>query len=164
MFGINLANTITPGATPNLALTWATSKTVNGGLDFGFFNNRLSGTDDAFYRKETDILGARTETIPNTYGQTLAPENYAERSWRGGEIALTWMDKAANGEIDYSAYVNLGFARDKWDVMDVSATYKEGGALHALSPVGKADGILTGLIADHLLPDPAEVEALKAKG
>lgn len=51
-------------------------------------------------------------TIPNTYGQTLAPENYAERSWRGGEIALTWMDKAANGEIDYSAYVNLGFARD----------------------------------------------------
>ena len=48
--------------------------------------------------------------------------------------------------------------------MDVSATYQEGGALHALSPVGKADGILTGLIADHLLTDPAEVEALKAKG
>ena len=164
VFGNNLANTITPGATPNLTLTWATSKTVNGGLDFGFFNNRLSGTVDAFYRKETDILGARTVTIPNTYGQTLAPENYAERSWRGGEIALTWMDKAANGEIDYSAYVNLGFARDKWDVLDVSATYQEGGALHALSPVGKADGILTGLIADHLLTDPAEVEALKAKG
>ena len=158
VFGNNLANTITPGATPNLTLTWATSKTVNGGLDFGFF------TVDAFYRKETDILGARTVTIPNTYGQTLAPENYAERSWRGGEIALTWMDKAANGEIDYSAYVNLGFARDKWDVLDVSATYQEGGALHALSPVGKADGILTGLIADHLLTDPAEVEALKAKG
>ena len=75
--------------------------------------------------------------------RTLAPENYAERSWRGGEIALTWMDKAANGEIDYSAYVNLGFARDKWDVLDDSATYQEGGALHALSPVGKADGILT---------------------
>lgn len=55
MFGNNLANTITPGATPNLTLTWATSKTVNGGLDFGFFNNRLSGTVDAFYRKETDI-------------------------------------------------------------------------------------------------------------
>lgn len=33
-----------------------------------------------------------------------------------------------------------------------------------MSPVGKADGILTGLIADHLLTDPAEVEALKAKG
>ena len=82
----------------------------------------------------------------------------------GGELALTWMDKAANGEITYSAYLNLGFARDRWDVLDEDATYREGGNLHALSKQGKAEGILTGLIADHLLTDPAEVEALKAKG
>lgn len=159
-----MANTIVAGATPNYALTWATSTTYNGGLDFGFFNNRLSGTFDAFYRKEVDILGPRTVTLPSTYGQALAPENYAERSWRGGELALTWMDKAANGEITYSAYLNLGFARDRWDVLDEDATYREGGNLHALSKQGKAEGILTGLIADHLLTDPAEVEALKAKG
>ena len=164
VFGSNLANTIVAGDTPNPTLTWATSTTYNGGLDFGFFNNRLSGTLDVFYRKEVDILGPRTVTLPSTYGQALAPENYAERSWRGGELALTWMDKAANGAIDYSAYVNLGFARDRWDVLDVSATYQEGGNLYALSPLGKADGILTGLIADHLLTDPAEVEALKAQG
>lgn len=117
-----------------------------------------------FIGKEVDILGPRTVTLPSTYGQALAPENYAERSWRGGELALTWMDKAANGEITYSAYLNLGFARDRWDVLDEDATYREGGNLHALSKLGKAEGILTGLIADHLLTDPAEVEALKAKG
>ena len=164
IFGNNLANTIVAGATPNYALTWATSTTYNGGLDFGFFNNRLSGTFDAFYRKEVDILGPRTVTLPSTYGQALAPENYAERSWRGGELALTWMDKAANGEITYSAYLNLGFARDRWDVLDEDATYREGGNLHALSKQGKAEGILTGLIADHLLTDQAEVDALKATG
>lgn len=163
VFGNNLANTIVAAATPNPTLTWATSTTYNVGLDFGFFNNRLSGTFDAFYRKEVDILGARTVTLPNTYGQSLAPENYAERSWRGGELALTWMDKAANGSIDYSVYLNLGYARDRWDVLDESATYKTGN-LKALSKVGKSAGILTGLIADHLLTDPAEVEALKAKG
>lgn len=86
VFGSNLANGIKAGATPNIFLTWATSTTYNGGLDFGFFNNRLSGTLDAFYRKETDILGPRTVSIPSTYGQDLAPENYAARSWRGGEI------------------------------------------------------------------------------
>ena len=37
---------------------------------------------------------------------------------------LTWMDKAANGEITYSAYLNLGFARDRWDVLDEDATYR----------------------------------------
>ena len=62
VFGNNLANTIVAGATPNPTLTWATSTTYNVGLDFGFFNNRLSGTFDAFYRKEVDILGARTVT------------------------------------------------------------------------------------------------------
>ena len=164
IFGSNLAPGIVAGATPNTTLTWATSRTFNFGFDFGVIDNKLSGTFDAFYRKETDILGARTVSLPSTYGQALAPENYAERSWRGGELTLTWMDKAAEGEIDYSAYVNLGFARDQWDVLDESAIYKEGGNLADLSRVGMADSRIIGLIADHLLTDPAEVEALKAKG
>lgn len=164
IFGSNLAPGIVAGATPNTTLTWATSRTFNFGFDFGVIDNKLSGTFDAFYRKETDILGARTVSLPSTYGQALAPENYAERSWRGGELTLTWMDKAAEGEIDYSAYVNLGFARDQWDVLDESAIYKEGGNLADLSRVGMADSRLIGLIADHLLTDPAEVEALKAQG
>ena len=69
MFGSNLANTIVAGDTPNTTLTWATSRTYNGGFDFGFFDNRLSGTFDAFYRKETDILGSRTVSLPSTYYQ-----------------------------------------------------------------------------------------------
>ncbi|MDE6165280.1 MAG: TonB-dependent receptor, partial [Muribaculaceae bacterium] len=163
IFGNNLASTIAPGSTPNLNLTWATSKTWNVGLDWGLFNNRLTGEVDAFIRHEKDILGARTITLPNTYGQSLAPENYAERSFRGGEFSLTWRDAIGN-DIHYSAYVNLGYAKDRWDKLDVSATYQEGGALYELSQVGKPSGRLIGLVADHLLTDPAEVEALKAQG
>lgn len=164
IFGDKLASTITPGATPNINLTWATSKTWNVGLDWGLFNNRFTGEVDAFIRRETDILGSRTIKLPNTYGQTLAPENYAERSWRGTEMRLTWRDRLGDTGINYSAYVNLGYAIDRWDKLDVSATYQEGGALYSLSQVGKPSGRLIGLIADHLLTDPAEVEALKAKG
>lgn len=162
IFGSNLASTIAPGSTPNLNLTWATSKTWNVGLDWGLLNNRLTGEADFFVRKETDILGTRTITLPNTYGQSLAPENYAERSFRGGELSLTWRD--AVGNVNYSAYVNMGYAKDRWDKLDVSATYQEGGALYELSQVGKPSGRLIGLIADHLLTDPEEVAALKAKG
>ena len=91
MFGNGLANGIQTGSMPTYNLTWATSSTINGGLDFTFLNNRLSGTVDGFYRKETDILGSRTSTLPSTYGASLAPENYAERSWRGGEVTLGWV-------------------------------------------------------------------------
>lgn len=164
VFGSNLANGIKAGATPNIFLTWATSTTYNGGLDFGFFNNRLSGTLDAFYRKETDILGPRTVSIPSTYGQDLAPENYAARSWRGGELAMTWMDKAANGNINYSVYMNLGFSRDQWDTLDESAVYKAGGNLADLSKVGMSDSRLIGYKAIGIIRTQEEVDKLKAQG
>lgn len=164
MFGNSLATGIVAGDTPNPNLTWATSTTYNFGVDYGFFDNRLSGSLDVFYRKETGILGARTVSLPSTYGQALAPENYAARSWRGGELQVSWHDKAAKGQLDYSVYANLGYAKDRWDEIDESPTYKEGGNLHDLSKVGKANGILIGYLADHLLTDQAEVDALKAKG
>lgn len=164
IFGSNLANGITSGATPNTYLTWATSTTYNGGLDFGFFNNKLSGTFDAFYRKEKNILGPRTISIPSTYGASLAPENYAARSWSGGEMTLTWNDRAAKGAIDYSVYMNLGFARDQWDILDESAIYKKGGNLESLSKVGMSSGRIIGYKAVGLIRTQEEVDELKAKG
>lgn len=37
-------------------LKWETTATYNVGLDFGFFNQRLSASVDAYYRKTTDLL------------------------------------------------------------------------------------------------------------
>ena len=162
MFGNGLANGIQTGSMPPYNLTWATSSTINGGLDFTFLNNRLSGTVDGFYRKETDILGSRTSTLPSTYGASLAPENYAERSWRGGEVTLGWRDKAKHG-INYSLYMNIGYSKDRWDVLDESVIYMTGN-LKDLSLVGMSAGRITGLKVDHLLTDQAEVDELIAKG
>ena len=163
IFGNTLANGIAPGATPNPILTWATSTTYNGWLDFGFFDNRLSGTMDVFYRKETDILGPRTVTLPSSYGQSLAPENYAARSWRGGELSLIWRDRAKSG-LEYSVFMNLGFARDQWDTLDESAVYKADGNLAALSKVGMSDSRLIGYKAIGIIRTQEEVDALKAQG
>ena len=163
VFGNSLANSIKPGDTPNPDLTWATSHTYNGGIDFGFLNNRLTGSVDAFYRKETNILGPRTLSIPSTYGQVLAPENYAARSWKGGEFEMNWRDKAVGGQLEYTVYMNLGFSRDKWLTLDEEAIYKTGN-LADLSKVGMADSRLIGYKAVGLIRTQEEVDALKAKG
>ena len=155
-------NGITPGSTPTPDLTWATSRTYNGGIDFGLFNNRFTGTADGFYRKETNILGPRTLSIPSTYGQSLAPENYAARSWRGGEIQMTWRDQI-KGKIDYSAYVNLGFSRDKWDKLDETAIYKTGN-LSDLSKVGMSNSRVIGYKAIGIIRTQEQVDELKAQG
>lgn len=40
----------------NPYLKWEETTTYNAGFDFGFFNNRLSGTIDAFYKVSDDLL------------------------------------------------------------------------------------------------------------
>lgn len=50
----------TPGIRPqglaNPQLGWETNQTVNFGVDFGFFNNRISGSVDVFRRTSKDLL------------------------------------------------------------------------------------------------------------
>jgi TonB-linked SusC/RagA family outer membrane protein len=164
IWGDNLNLGITPGATPNPYLTWATSTTYNVGFDFGVLNNRLSGSFDAFYKTEEDILGSRIVTIPDTYGQDLAPENYAERSWRGLEFNAMWRDKAFGGQLDYSVYGNIGYSKDQWDVLDQTALYSAGGNLEEFSAIGKSLNRLTGLKTLGIIRTQEQLDALLAKG
>ena len=164
IWGDNLNLGIMPGATPNPYLTWATSTTYNVGFDFGVLKNRLSGSFDAFYKTEKDILGSRIVTIPDTYGQSLAPENYAERSWKGLEFNAMWRDKAFDGQLDYTFYGNVGYARDQWDVLDQSALYMPGGNLAEFSAIGNPLKRLEGYKTLGIVRTQEELDGLLAKG
>jgi iron complex outermembrane receptor protein len=52
--------TLLPGITfqrtPNPDIQWETTEQTDVGLDFGFWDNRLSGTIDYFHKKTTDVL------------------------------------------------------------------------------------------------------------
>jgi len=145
IFGDQLYTSIYPGATPNPNLTWATSTAYNIGLDFELIDTRLSGSIDAFYKQEVDILGSRLVTLPDNYGQSLAPENYAERSWKGGELSLLWRDRAASGKLNYSVYGNLGYARDQWDKLDQNPIFLSGGNRERETQIGQSSGRIFGL-------------------
>ena len=55
MFGGNVIVPITPNGY-NADLKWETTTTYNVGIDYGFFNDRLFGTLDVYYRETTDLL------------------------------------------------------------------------------------------------------------
>ena len=71
-------NPIFPGGY-NKDLKWETTTTYNVGLDYGFFNNRLSGSIEYYYRKTRDLLsvvpvaaGASTvATLPQNIGDMV---------------------------------------------------------------------------------------------
>ncbi|MBZ9730011.1 SusC/RagA family TonB-linked outer membrane protein [Salegentibacter sp. JZCK2] len=65
-FGNQFFNTLRPEAFDS-NLKWEELKTYNVGIDYGFFNNRISGTIEAYYRETQDLLA----TVPVPAGANL---------------------------------------------------------------------------------------------
>ncbi|MGG6499147.1 UNVERIFIED_CONTAM: TonB-dependent receptor, partial [Bacteroidetes bacterium 56_B9] len=55
-------------------LTWERVKSWNVGLDWGVFNNRLTGSFDYFVRKTTDMVGP-APTLPEILGTDVPKTN-----------------------------------------------------------------------------------------
>ena len=124
VIGNTLKNGLKVGSTFNPYMTWATVKVYDAGIDFGMFNGRLSGEVDGFYKERSNILGSRIASIPDTYGASLAPENYARQDFHGFEAAIRWSDRISS-DFDYSIYANIGYAKDKWVIYDEAEGLQE---------------------------------------
>lgn len=111
-----LGNLMVPGlalaAISNSALTWESTKVFNVGLDFGFFNNHLTGTIDFFNKKTTGIL--INLPAPGVHGTTALPkQNSAEVTNKGIEFTLGWQDKI--GDFPYGANANFAYITNNVD-------------------------------------------------
>ncbi len=108
--------------------TWEKVRTINGGLDFGFLNNRLTGSFD-IYRRNTIGMLAPGEELPAVAGATAPTQNAANMKTNGWDVSLNWKDKI--GEINYGLGVNLYDSRSyitkyKNETKSLSASYYEG--------------------------------------
>ncbi|WP_289060385.1 TonB-dependent receptor [uncultured Zobellia sp.] len=108
--GINADNV------PNYNITWEKMTTTNIGLDYGLFNNKISGAIDAFYRKRSDVLGDRQVSLPDIVGATLPKENIEEYSNRGIEMSLQYATTV--GEVRFSLGGNVSYSREKIEYID----------------------------------------------
>lgn len=79
-----------PRVIPNKNLTWEKTATTNIGLDFGFFNNRISGSVDYYIQKTKDLL--MQKRIPTTNGYSIAWDNIGKTENKGLEIVLSTLN------------------------------------------------------------------------
>ena len=94
----------------NTALEWESTTTTNIGLDWGMFNNRLTGEID-LYEKYTDGI-LYTPSIPITMGSvTGATQNIAEVRNRGIELTLAWEDRI--GDLGYRIEGNFAYNKNR---------------------------------------------------
>jgi TonB-linked SusC/RagA family outer membrane protein len=84
-----------PSTMGNADLTWEKTASYNFGLDFGVFNNRVSGTVDYFISNTSDLLYRKSAPPSSVYPSVLA--NIGETKGQGLEISLnTTIKKSKN--------------------------------------------------------------------
>ncbi|MFL5742981.1 MAG: SusC/RagA family TonB-linked outer membrane protein [Flavisolibacter sp.] len=95
----------------NPNLKWETTEEYNGGIDFGFFSERIVGSFDYFKRRTSDIL------ITPPYAAVIGPnasqtQNGATVDNKGYEATLSYRDQTSHG-LFYSVGVNVSGFRNK---------------------------------------------------
>ena len=72
----------------NQDLKWETTTTWNAGLDFSFFNNRISGSVDYYYRKTTDLINDASVSAGSNF-RNMVRSNIGSLKNNGIEVSLT---------------------------------------------------------------------------
>lgn len=110
----------------NPELKWETSTTTNGGIDFSFMNDRITGSVDYFYKKTTDVLFEQNVPQPGPTGTKYwinLPGNIVNK---GIEVSL-FGGIIRSRDINWNIGVNASFIKNELRGL---LGYYETGGLH----------------------------------
>ena len=160
LYGFGSSYAGRPGAQPtqfaNPSLRWETTTQISGGVDFGVFNGRLSGTVEAYNKDTQDLL--LDVPIPETSGFGSYTANIGSIQNRGIEFALTTQNVRARNFL-WTTTINLATTENKVLAIENDEPFSTGFASRVAvgQPLGAFFGYETdGLIldADQLCTDP----------
>lgn len=99
-----------PGTTfANKALGWEKTTQYNLGVDYAFFNHRISGSIDVYTSTTSDLLLQKTLPSVTGYLNTLA--NIGKTSNKGVDISITTMN-ISKKDLKWSTTINASWQKD----------------------------------------------------
>ncbi|QKJ28960.1 TonB-dependent receptor [Mucilaginibacter mali] len=108
-YGAPLAGGLRPAQLANPDFTWEKSTQIDLGLDYGFFNNRITGQFDIYRKKNTDlILGL---TLPGDSGFTSYTVNAGAAQSEGIELQISSVN--VDGPFKWTTNFNISWNRTK---------------------------------------------------
>ncbi len=104
----------------NYDLKWESTSSGNIGLDFGFLNNRINGSIDAYYMPTTDLLV--DQSLPGLTGFSTVTSNLGEVVNKGMEILVNTLNKRTR---NFSWSTTLGFSMNRNTIKHLYYTYED---------------------------------------
>ncbi|MDO5105885.1 TonB-dependent receptor [Capnocytophaga sp.] len=150
---------LTPSSFSNPDLTWEKTTQTNFGIDIALFNNRLSLSADAYYKKTTDLLMnvdlPATSPIPSIY------RNEGEMENKGLEFSLD--SRNLVGQFNWNTNFNISFNRNKLTSLKLQKIYYYAPTSEATNErvvrleEGKPLGQFWGYISDGVNPQTGDI-------
>jgi TonB-linked SusC/RagA family outer membrane protein len=112
-----------PANNPNPELHWEKQISYNLGVDFVLFNNRLSGSLDAFIRQGKDVISNYDAPQP-PYIHNQIFTNVASTSSRGMELMLNW-NAVNRKDFNYTTNIVVSYIKSKLDKFS-NSIYQKG--------------------------------------
>jgi TonB-linked SusC/RagA family outer membrane protein len=109
-------NLLRAGSNPNPDLRWEKKEETNIGLEFGFFEDRITGSIDVYKRDIKDLLWGYTVPTP-PYKESTILANAGSIRNRGIEIALNFVPVKTNDIVWRS---NINFSKNKSELVTMS--------------------------------------------
>lgn len=105
----------------NPDLKWETTVTRNFGIDYGFLNNRISGTLDLYWNTTRDLL--MQTVIPSNTGYDNQFQNFGQTSNKGVELAMnTILVDQKNFNLNFN--FNISYNRSKIDKLPIESSWQ----------------------------------------
>lgn len=137
----------------NKDLTWETKISENVGLDFGLFNEKISGTVELYNDINDNLI--MSVAIPPHSGYTSQYQNIGQTSNRGVEVTLN-ANLINKKSFQFSGNFNIAFNQNRVDRIDshggnfnsVSGVAWDYGNNEYLVQVGRPLGLMYGYVSD----------------
>src|ERR1044072_4344970 len=118
---------------PNPALTWESPRGYNIGLDFGLFNNRLSGAIEYYNVNTRDIL--LSKELPRSRGANSVLVNQGKTAGHGLEITLSSLNVKSRDGFTWKTDLNFSMAREKIVALQPGLTQDIGNGWYVGQPL-----------------------------
>ena len=109
VYGPTTAIAVYPSSLGNASLAWEKTASLNVGVDFGFFDRRISGSLDLYKAKTTDVLVSRA--LPPTTGYPSVWTNIGAIDNKGIELELNTIN--LTGKFGWETNFVFSLNRDK---------------------------------------------------
>lgn len=96
----------------NADLKWESTTTWNAGIDYGFFNNRINGTVDVYYRETEDLFNAEVKVAAGSNFSEYVVANVGTLENIGTEFSINFVP-VANKDWNWEAGFNFAYNKNK---------------------------------------------------